>query len=372
MEALVHTRPSGAPGHGPAQGPPAVQPVSVLLVDDHPLWRETVRSVLEHKAVAASVVEAADADEALRVAERTALDVVVMDLDLPGANGVEATRRLLARAPHLRVLVLSGLDDRADVAAAVRAGAAGYLLKTSGALEIADAVRRVGAGELVFPPGLADVVLAELRGTRADAAPTRPAGAQLEREGEVWAITSGDTVVRIRDAKGLHYLAILLGAPGREHHVSDLLLQVDGGATDRRPSAAAHGLHVVDDTAGTGPVLDAQARAAYRRRIVELTDDLQEAEEWSDLERAARTRAELDALTSHLSAAVGLGGRDRKTGSDSERQRVRVTKALRTAIRRIGHALPVLGAHLDASVRTGAFCCYSPAESDRVEWIVRT
>ncbi|MDX6199431.1 MAG: hypothetical protein QOJ79_2582 [Actinomycetota bacterium] len=367
MEALVQSRRSGARSDDTSR-PAEPIGLTVLLVDDHPLWRETVRQVLERKKVASSVVEAADAEEALRIAEDVAIGVVVMDLDLPGANGVEATRRLLERSPQLRVLVLSGQGERADVVAAVHAGAAGYLLKTAGAAEIADSVRRIALGEVVFPAGLADVVLAELRGRSAPAAVARTA--RLDREGDVWALSTGDTVVRIRDAKGLHYLAILLTTPGREHHVSDLLLHVDGGSVASGLRAEHGDLTVSSSLGDAGPILDAQAKAAYRRRISELSEELQEAQEWSDLERAARARAELDALTDQLSAAVGLGGRDRKTGSQSERQRVRVTKAIRTVIQRITEVAPALGGHLAAAVRTGAFCAYAPPASEQLEWTV--
>lgn len=370
MDALAQARP--AMPAGPSGGESHRRGPRVLLVDDHPLWRETVRQVLEQKGVARTVVEAATAEDALDMARSTSLDVVIMDLDLPGANGVEATARLLEQSPHLRVLVLSGLGERRDVVAAVRAGAAGYLLKTAGAGEIADAVRRLGAGELVFPATLSDVVLAELRSPGERATQPGLREARLEREGDVWAVATDDEVVRVRDTKGLHYLAILLVSPGREHHVSDLLLQVDGASATPGSVTRDDALSIATELGGTGPILDAAAKAAYRKRILELTEDLQEAEAWADLGRAARARAELDALTDQLSAAVGLGGRDRKTGAQSERQRVRVTKAIRTAIKRVAESAPALGTHLDAAVRTGSFCAYAPPESQAVSWTVRT
>jgi len=213
--------------------------------------------------------------------------------------------------------VLSGLGERRDVVAAVRAGAAGYLLKTAGAGEIADAVRRLGAGELVFPATLSDVVLAELRSSGERATQPGLREARLEREGDVWAVATDEEVVRVRDTKGLHYLAILLVSPGREHHVSDLLLQVDGASATPRSVTRDDALSIATELGGTGPILDAAAKAAYRKRILELTEDLQEAEAWADLGRAARARAELDALTDQLSAAVGLGGRDRAGEAES-------------------------------------------------------
>lgn len=135
----------------------------MIVVDDHPMWRQTLRTVLEQNGAGKVVAEASDGEEALRVSASSPADVILMDIDLPGMNGTETTKEILRRAPDARVLVLSASDDRSDVVDAVRAGAAGYLLKTAEPAEVVDAVRRVHAGEAVFPAGLADVILDELR-----------------------------------------------------------------------------------------------------------------------------------------------------------------------------------------------------------------
>ena len=96
-----------------------------------------------------------------------------------------------------------------------------------------------------------------------------------------------------------------------------------------------------------GPALDAQAKDAYRRRLEELGEELEEARGWGDPERAARTEAEIDALTEQLAQAFGLGGRDRAGASPAERARVSVTKAIRSAIKTIERHSPALGEHLD-------------------------
>jgi DNA-binding NarL/FixJ family response regulator len=137
---------------------------SVIIVDDHPLWRSTLRQVIELGGVGKIVAEAADGDEAIRLAAKTRPDVVVMDLNLPTIDGAEATRELLAANPDVKILMLSSDYDKPSVLKSVRAGAAGYLIKTAESEEIADALRRILAGELVFPPALATVVLAALRG----------------------------------------------------------------------------------------------------------------------------------------------------------------------------------------------------------------
>jgi non-specific serine/threonine protein kinase len=118
----------------------------------------------------------------------------------------------------------------------------------------------------------------------------------------------------------------------------------------------------------TGPALDARAKEAYRLRLQELGEELDEARRWADVERAARAEEEIDALTEQLTSALGLGGRDRPGGSPAERARVSVTKAIRSAIRSIDRHSPALGAHLSTAVRTGQFCSYAPPAADPPHW----
>jgi len=140
--------------------------VTVMLVDDHPLWLDTLRQTLERAGVGRIVAEATNGKEALERAAETKPQLVIMDMELPLLDGVKATRRLLAEHPDTKVLVLSASSDEDLVVRAVRAGAHGYLLKTAIADDVADAVRRVAAGEMVLPAEVAGIVLAELRGTR--------------------------------------------------------------------------------------------------------------------------------------------------------------------------------------------------------------
>ncbi|HVF78495.1 MAG TPA: response regulator [Solirubrobacteraceae bacterium] len=148
----------------PAAQKPGTKPISLMLVDDHPMWRETLRKVLERSKVGTVVAEAGDGREALELARAARPDVVLMDMHMPNFDGVEATKALATDMPDVKVLVLSSADDRDQVLAALRAGASGYLLKTAASKDVIDGVRRVHAGELVFPPALASLVLQELRG----------------------------------------------------------------------------------------------------------------------------------------------------------------------------------------------------------------
>ncbi|MFN2641880.1 MAG: response regulator [Actinomycetota bacterium] len=134
-----------------------------MIVDDHPVWRDGVRADLEKSGVATVVAEAADGGKAIEHARESMPEVIVMDLNLPVVSGAEATRRIIEESPHVRVLVLSASGEEADVLEAVKAGASGYLLKSSTANEICDAVVRVRDGEPVFTPSLAGLVLNEFR-----------------------------------------------------------------------------------------------------------------------------------------------------------------------------------------------------------------
>ena len=137
--------------------------IAVVLVDDHPVWRDGVRTDLESSGQVEVVGEASDGGEGIDVALDKMPDVVLMDLQLPTVSGVEATRRIREEAPNVHVLVLSASAEEAHVLEAVKAGASGYLLKSSTRDELLDAVMRVRSGEPVFTPSLAGLVLDEFR-----------------------------------------------------------------------------------------------------------------------------------------------------------------------------------------------------------------
>lgn len=167
----------------------------------------------------------------------------------------------------------------------------------------------------------------------------------LARAGDVWRVTWAGGEVQLRDSRGMQLLARLVAEPGRELHVLDL---------------AGAGAEAESLRGDAGPLLDAQARAAYRERVEDLEDELAEAESFGDAHRAERARAELDALADELSRSVGLGGRERRGGSAAERARSAVTRRIREAVRRVGEVDPALGQWLEASVVTGTVCVFRP------------
>jgi DNA-binding NarL/FixJ family response regulator len=133
--------------------------VRILIADDHPMFREGLRFTLGREPGFDVVAEAADGDEALRLAEEVDPDVVVMDLAMPDVGGLEATRRLGERGARARVLVLTMTEDDESVFAALRAGATGYLVKGADPEQVVAAVRAVAQGHAVFGPHLAGRML---------------------------------------------------------------------------------------------------------------------------------------------------------------------------------------------------------------------
>jgi len=133
-----------------------------MVVDDHPMWRDAVARDLAEAGFDVVAV-AGDGAQALRVIGAVRPDVAVIDLQLPDVSGVEVTRGVLAACPGARVLILSASGEQQDVLDAVKAGAAGYIVKSAARAEFLDAVRRTAAGDAVFTPGLAGLVLGEFR-----------------------------------------------------------------------------------------------------------------------------------------------------------------------------------------------------------------
>jgi DNA-binding NarL/FixJ family response regulator len=173
-----------------------MEPVRVMVVDDHPMWRDGVARDLAEAGydVVACLGEGA---QAVRLASATRPDVVVLDLQLPDLRGDEVIRGIRGAHPPARILMLSASGEQQDVLAAVKAGAAGYLLKSAGRADFLDAVRRTAAGDAVFTPGLAGLVLGEYR--RLATGPTGP---------DTPALTPRETEVLRLVAKGMSYKQI--------------------------------------------------------------------------------------------------------------------------------------------------------------------
>jgi DNA-binding NarL/FixJ family response regulator len=189
----------------------------LLVVDDHPIWRD---GIAERLAAAGLTVvgTAGDGAQALRLARATRPQLVLLDLHLPDLAGAEVTRRLLAEDPSLPVLVLSASGERQDVLDAVTAGATGYLTKSASLDEVVAAVRSAAAGEAVFTPGLAGLVLGEYRRLVGTPEPETPR------------LTKRETEVLRLVAKGLTYREIaerlVLSHRTVQNHVQNTLTKL--------------------------------------------------------------------------------------------------------------------------------------------------
>jgi tetratricopeptide (TPR) repeat protein len=188
----------------------------------------------------------------------------------------------------------------------------------------------------------------------------------FRREGDYWSVIFEGHTVHMRDLKGMRYLARLLADPGREYHVLDLVAAETGSGAQIDSSHTAGLPHATLGDAGES--LDAQAKDAYRRRLAEIDDDLEQARAIGDAERAAHADAERDFLVQELARAFGLGGRERRAASASERARAAVTRAVRQAMTRIAEHHPQLGHHLSRTIRTGTYCAYLPDPRAPTRW----
>lgn len=217
---------------------------------------------------------------------------------------------------------------------------------------LAEAIEQYRALSMPRHGEMAQALLARARSVSA-AAPTgqAPSANAFRREGEFWTLAFGGEVTRLKDSRGLGYMHTLVREPGREFHVLDLV----------SPGSAARDGDV-------GAVLDERARASYKQRLSDLAEELEEAETFADPERAARAREEIDALTDQLTAAAGLGGKARTTGSTAERARVAVRNAIASALKTIERHHTGLAAHLRNSIKTGTFCSYAPEAP--VDWML--
>jgi len=188
--------------------------ITVMVVDDHPMWRDGVARDLSEQGFDVTAT-AGDADSAVRIAGTVRPDVVLMDLNLGNVSGVAAIRQITGALADTRVLVLSASGEHSDVLEAVKAGASGYLVKSASAAELVAAVRRTAAGDAVFTPGLAGLVLGEYR--RMAAAPAGDEPSLTQRETEVLRLVAkGLTARQIADRLTLSHRTV-------ENHVQSTL-----------------------------------------------------------------------------------------------------------------------------------------------------
>jgi len=191
-------------------------------------------------------------------------------------------------------------------------------------------------------------------------------------EGEYWTVSFAGTTCRLKDARGLHYIARLLQHPHHEVHVITLIsasVDLNEGPVEARPRQDS-GLSFshTEEFRNAEEILDPQARQAYKQRLSELQEELAEAQNFHDLGRSEQLAAEIDFLTHELASAVGLGGRARRVRSLAERARVNITRAIKLALHKISAHHSVLGQHLATTIKTGTYCSYTPDPRLPITW----
>jgi len=161
-----------------------VEQLRVLIADDHPLFRQGLRTALQSAADVEVIGEASTGTEAMELADTLQPDVVLMDIQMPESNGIQATRAIVETSPHIRVLIVTMFQDDASVFMAMRAGARGYVLKDAEKEDILRAIRAVGRGEAIFSPAIAGRVI-DFFSAVGRAAPREVFPALTEREREI-------------------------------------------------------------------------------------------------------------------------------------------------------------------------------------------
>ena len=201
----------------------------------------------------------------------------------------------------------------------------------------------------------------------------------FRKEGEYWTVRYNGKAVRLRDTRGLGYLAHLLRHPAAEFHVLDLAGAIasqgdedDGGhSVESLPRNAEDleraGIHITR-LGDAGEMIDEQAKIAYQRRLSDLREELKADKGVGNVDRAEQLEVEIEALTKELSRAVGLGGRNRRAASASERARQSITKSIKSVLERIAQSDAQLGDLFSRCIRTGIFCSYQPDPDFPIVW----
>jgi len=373
----------------------------VYVVDDDASVREAVESLIRSAGLSARTFPSAEAF----FAAGELPSCLVLDVEMPGLSGLDVQQELAKSDVQIPVIFLTGHGDIPMSVRAMKSGALEFLTKPIDDEVLLNAIRkgiafgqirRLQEGRETSPPiaQISSSIAAEtyqqiagsgmkesLSAQENPAADTGSVGSGLFRqEGDYWTVGVGKRIFRVKDCLGLSFIAFLLRHPGNQFHVlelgasapwrelaSDQANHPSGSLSMNPEDLESSGIHV-GGLGDAGELLDEQAKAAYKVRLGELREELEEAKEFGDVERAATVEEEIDALSAELSRGIGLGGRHRRAASATERARQRAKKNIKTAVGRIAKHDPELGRMLSRSIRTGIYCSYSPDPRMQIAW----
>lgn len=342
----------------------------ILVVDDEESNVKLLEAYLAPRGY--TIIKAFNGKEALEQVQLTPPDLILLDIMMPIIDGFEVCKILKNSADTclIPIVILTALGEVEDRIRGIEAGADDFLTKPFNKDELMARIRTSLRQKQEIDQRLDGALRGELQNSSSSVTHI------FRREGEYWTLKYQGTLRLLKDVKGLHYIALLLRHPGREFHVLDLVNIADGQPESSPPHALAslseeqmkeYSLSV-GYLGDAGTLTDKKAQQAYRERLEDLQDQLEEAQRFNDPGRTAKLQEEIGFLIDELTAARGLGGRDSKAASVAERARLSTTKAIKAALRKIGDNHSSLGHHLTLSVRTGTYCSYEPDSIHSMNW----
>jgi CheY-like chemotaxis protein len=324
----------------------------ILVVDDEPINVDILEQELEDLGY--QTVSARSGQEALAKVAAESPDLILLDVMMPGMDGFTVCRLLKEKEETqlIPVVFMTALGEKEHRIRGIKAGGYDFFTKPPDRQVLLARIQNAVEMKQAVDRKLKEQV---------------PPDKSFHQEGEYWTIAYQGKVVRAKDTDGLHYIAYLLRYPHREVHVLELVASVGGpleGFTPvsprEREAAALAALKVQAGFGDAGPILDPQAKAAYKQRLDELKMELGDAQRCNDLGRIAKVEQEIEFLTQELSQAVGLKGKDRRAASPADRARINVQRSIKAALEKLSTAHPALGHSLVSTINTGMYCSYTP------------
>jgi DNA-binding response OmpR family regulator len=318
-------------------------PAKILIVDDEPFNVDYLEQELEDLGY--ETVSATNGQEALAKVAAEAPDLILLDVLMPGMDGFTVCRLLKEQegTQLIPIVFMTALGEREDRIKGIEAGGYDFFTKPPDRQVLLARIRNAVEMKQKLDQRLKGQVVPDKT---------------FRLEGEYWTIAYQGTVFRVRDTRGLHYIAYLLRYPHRDIHVLELVASVEGPLEGVPAGSAGKGEFEVRTGLGdAGEILDPKAKAAYKQRLGDLRAELEDAQACNDLGRTAKAQRDIEFLTQELRRAVGLGGRDRRAASPAEQARVNVQRAIQAALKKLSTSL---GRYLASTIHTGTYCSYRP------------